>query len=516
MTVSGGWTEFSLGAISDPAITTYFCTDLTNNTFGTNGYFHTCKPTNNGTGITGAWFSIPSIDMTTSQRFYYADTNISEAMAALNATDTGMVVLTSGSGANLKAACWNVIGGSGNTYKLYDGACLVNAQKTDTAADIDVGFDATAVTGVGFGYKDTNKYVTMNYAKPGYVEPYVLTGTGIDFSEVVDAEISDGLKAIISPTQNIHACRIGFDVGNGTTATTFTEELKTWEFYGDFDLTKPDLAQSHVNDNDIGFRVNASASDSVTFTFCNWLGETPFFWKSENTATLVEYHFCVVRGAGTTILDDDHEFLSSIFDNCGTVQTTAPTIANSVIKNAVTGISIVDPTDFTNNDLQNNTVGMLFDFDNSDTVTLSGITFTGNTTDVEYTGSGVLTIQPTNGTVVGTTLASGTGSITVAASPVTLKIIIKDPDGNLITDSTVNVLVEADTGGDLSVGTDIIKGFTDANGEVSDTRAYTSNQPIKGWIRRSSTTPFYKQAEVSGTINSAQDLTLVFLLESDE
>jgi len=61
-----------------------------------------------------------------------------------------------------------------------------------------------------------------------------------------------------------------------------------------------------------------------------------------------------------------------------------------------------------------------------------------------------------------------------------------------------------------------INGVTNSSGEISDTRSISSDQPIKGWIRKSSSSPYYKQGNVLGTVDSSNGLTVNLQLISDE
>ena len=62
----------------------------------------------------------------------------------------------------------------------------------------------------------------------------------------------------------------------------------------------------------------------------------------------------------------------------------------------------------------------------------------------------------------------------------------------------------------------IISGLTDVDGLISDSRTYSVNQLVKGNIRKSSGSPYYKTGAVVGTINSASGLPLTIILLSDE
>jgi hypothetical protein len=59
-------------------------------------------------------------------------------------------------------------------------------------------------------------------------------------------------------------------------------------------------------------------------------------------------------------------------------------------------------------------------------------------------------------------------------------------------------------------------GTTDVNGQISLTRTFASDQPVSGWARKSSASPFYKTGPVSGTIDSGTGAALSALLISDE
>ena len=86
---------------------------------------------------------------------------------------------------------------------------------------------------------------------------------------------------------------------------------------------------------------------------------------------------------------------------------------------------------------------------------------------------------------------------------------------------SARVHVIADTGGPLSAGTIIInRQNTDANGEVTFSQAYSSDQPIEGNARRATTSlgdgTLYKAASIVGTIDSASGLTVTVQMIPDE
>ena len=59
-------------------------------------------------------------------------------------------------------------------------------------------------------------------------------------------------------------------------------------------------------------------------------------------------------------------------------------------------------------------------------------------------------------------------------------------------------------------------GLTDVNGEVSDSRVYSSDQNVTGWARKSSASPFYKTAPITETIDNVNGLSATAILIADE
>ena len=142
-------------------------------------------------------------------------------------------------------------------------------------------------------------------------------------------------------------------------------------------------------------------------------------------------------------------------------------------------------------------------------------TTTGNETIYVSATSGTITINVAAGATIPSIRSAG-ATVNVVAGQVTTKVIVQHPDGSLITTLDANVLVKAAEGGPLAVGTQIIKGFTDVNGEIQDTRSLASNQPVTGWVRKSTASPYYKQFDLVGTIDNANGLTLNAQMVDDE
>ncbi len=61
-----------------------------------------------------------------------------------------------------------------------------------------------------------------------------------------------------------------------------------------------------------------------------------------------------------------------------------------------------------------------------------------------------------------------------------------------------------------------LSGTTDVNGEISTSRVYTSNQPVSGWSRKSTSSPFYKEGSLNGIVSSTTGFDQTSVMTSDE
>lgn len=148
-------------------------------------------------------------------------------------------------------------------------------------------------------------------------------------------------------------------------------------------------------------------------------------------------------------------------------------------------------------------------------LSLDNITFDDLTSiHVRYNGtSGTLTLVNTNGANCSVTAAPFGGTIALRTE-VTVKVTVKDA----VTTSAINgarVLLEADTGGPLTVGTDILSGNTNGSGVIEDTTfQYSSDQPVTGKAREGDS-PYYQQGSISGTITAGGfDVTVLLVPDS--
>ena len=154
-------------------------------------------------------------------------------------------------------------------------------------------------------------------------------------------------------------------------------------------------------------------------------------------------------------------------------------------------------------------------------VTLTNIQFDGYGADT--TNSAAVYVSAATGTTTinisgGDTPTVRSAGATVAINnAVTVKVTALDAD-TLNPIQNARVLLEADTGGPLSAGTDILSGVTNASGIIQDTGFnFTSNQPVTGRVRRATASDgtLYKQGTITGTITSAGFETTVILIKDE-
>lgn len=147
-------------------------------------------------------------------------------------------------------------------------------------------------------------------------------------------------------------------------------------------------------------------------------------------------------------------------------------------------------------------------------LTLDNITFNPLASiHVQYTGSDVLTLTNINGSDCSIISTTGTGSVTLKTR-VSLTITAKDlVDGSNIVGA--RCYIEADTGGDLPVGTEMMNTTTNGVGVATVNFDYTSDQPVVGKVAKGSSSIFYEANSIGGSVTQ-DGLTQTVFLNRDE
>lgn len=534
MAVTGGLTAITIpNSLTRPAATQYLNNNfLTNNnlrvTANGNTVYVDSNITQPATGQAYGGIFTPAngpFDFTGGNRKYlYLRSEF--ARAAANITDDRGFFLCAGpasGGDDIDAACWPMGGGTNDSFDALSYRGIVNPNKTDTASDVEAGYSAANVAKIGLSLREiTNTAHRMLFARLYTIDPYVLTGgtvgTPLTFADFYNASYTQDkiLGPIFFGSDTNYAVQACCYIGDGTTETHFKMVGVALGFPRGYDNTDYAYGQNHINDGDLGIRANLSAASDALIEDCTIIAGVGIFFELQGSgATTIVNSF--LQNASDFELNDASSIAGSTLDACGTIIANAPTITNTAITNATgTALELTDSDNMADVVISGATVGLKFTNTGSATVTLDNFTFSGNTYDIEYTGSGTLTVQPTNGTTVGATNATGGGTISISSSPVTLTVTVLDHTGAAITDGSARVYVKAGAGGPLAEGTEIINSVTNGSGEASDTANYSGGQPIVGWVRKSSGSPYYKQGNILGTIDPNNGLDLAVKLVLDE
>jgi hypothetical protein len=137
-----------------------------------------------------------------------------------------------------------------------------------------------------------------------------------------------------------------------------------------------------------------------------------------------------------------------------------------------------------------------------------------------YQDSVTITRSTTTATVSHTAHGLSTGN-KVLLEGITDKIEDNGVQTITVTGANTYTYTTTDSGSTSYTGTITATGvifeeLTDGTGKVSDTRTFTSSQPVTGWVRKSSSSPYYRQAGISATISNTAGLTQTIQLISDE
>lgn len=139
---------------------------------------------------------------------------------------------------------------------------------------------------------------------------------------------------------------------------------------------------------------------------------------------------------------------------------------------------------------------------------------TGNESIYVNVGSGTLTINVGAGYTIPSIRTAG-ATVNVVAGQVTTTITVTDISTGLPI-SGASVSLWADAGGPLTEDDSIIYGSTNGSGVITDTRGLASNQPVLGWVRKASSSPFYQESQMVGIIDNSTGLNITVQMISDE
>lgn len=346
-----------------------------------------------------------------------------------------------------------------------------------------------------------------------------------DGAAVFDADITRAW-GLLTPSLGGYLFHGHFVMGQSGTPVDFRDSNRV------ITVLEDEFVSSTFNEMSI---VDASSNVEWTNIQISHLGTTSPTTLTLNVGTFTGVG-CRFDGCGTTTFSSGQSCQSSTWANSGQVVHGGATLNDSTIT-GYTGAA--------------NTSALLYNVAADPDGEMDGMTFemgatathaiefgTTSPTDItlrncDFSGYGgtnnandsTFHVKRTSGTVninlVGCTTDSSFSyrtdgaTVNLVIDPVTTTITVIDANTKLAVVGA-RVLVEADTGGPLSAGTDIISGITDSNGQISDSRTFASNQPITGKVRRATNGTLYKQGDVSGTISATTGFSTTVQLIPDE
>ncbi len=154
---------------------------------------------------------------------------------------------------------------------------------------------------------------------------------------------------------------------------------------------------------------------------------------------------------------------------------------------------------------------------------------TGNETLKVNVASGqTLTISVVTGASTPTYYNIGSGDVDVVVGQVTTLITVKDSKTRQVvvgarvylqtgaSGTPTSIIYDMSTYNSTAGTTVIFNEITDSNGQVSDTRSFSSDTVVSGRVRMSTSSPFYKTVPINETIDSDTGLTLNIAMIADE
>lgn len=377
--------------------------------------------------VGGTYALASAQDYSSANTFLVAHLTFPTQLESFSST-TGAFITANSSSTGTEEAVYCVAGDE--TPKADFAGIIINLNRSTNTHTYTGTFDPSDVThlgaaghfdaGFGLMYVDTFGIFTPALAINGEA------GNKGTINTILDDIDSNNTILNESPTNNIHHLLFPWGAGDGSTLTHFSENLKTFEFARDFE-TATYWGRAFLNDNDLGYETNASASDVIDFTLCNWISDTPFYWNSiGSTSATVSYTSCIIKGAGDLTIVNSHVFDGCTFDDCAEISATAPTLTNTTLKNATgaaLSVGAAGAANMTSVTFSGNQTAIKVAVAGSTTLDVTEVTFdTSNTYYIEYTGTGTLTVTSPTSIVPAKLNASGGGTITVVSPTADLTV----------------------------------------------------------------------------------------------
>lgn len=194
----------------------------------------------------------------------------------------------------------------------------------------------------------------------------------------------------------------------------------------------------------------------------------------------------IVEGSGTFSYKNGSGASTTIVEGVQTSVTVKDALTATVISGVNVLLLVADDTNFIYNDA------------------VTEITGSGTTATVDHTGHGLEDGDKVRISGANQDEYNGTFTITY----------ISASSYSYTTTSTVSA---SPATGTITATFALIKGTTDGSGKISYTTTYPSgDQPIVGWARKSTSSPYYKESPISDIVDDATGKAITVLMVSDE
>lgn len=255
------------------------------------------------------------------------------------------------------------------------------------------------------------------------------------------------------------------------------------------------------------------ANANVSKTSCTFTDMNTFIYLSNSTLIDNIYRRCGIITQGGAV------FTGNIFD--GAIGTEA-LLSTAVTLNLVTGNSFISNGTGYAVELGTTSDSTTISWDNTDSgyAAIDGVT--GNETiHITYNGGTTKDISVAAGASTPTVHNDGTGTVTVTAGLLIVKVTVTDTAGTPIENARVEIRA-AETVGTIVVGDVLLTGLTNASGIIEDVgfvyqAAFNpTGLGISIKARQGSVSPFKVPSTITGTIVDVAGFTTIIALQPDE
>lgn len=319
--------------------------------------------------------------------------------------------------------------------------------------DADINIDSCQFVDMGtFTFQSNSTIVGSTFRRCK-----TITLGGGSLTDCVISNSTEAQSVSASTIDNITGCTFVSDGGNhavdlGTVSSTTS---MTWN------NTLTNYAVSDGSTGNEAIKVSVASSQTLTINVSSG-ASTPSIYNT---------------GAGTVVV------------SAGSVSATL-TVTN-VAGTAISGANVL---------VKANTGGSL---PVNATVTISN---SGTTATVSHTGHGMIT-----GDKVLIRFLSDTGKIAANEGVFSITKLTNDSYSY-----TMGSSPGSSPSGTIYATYVLLNGTTNGSGQITMSRAFGTNQPVIGWARKSTSSPFYKTGAVTGTVDTGSGAQLSAILISDE